>query len=76
MISNEIKRCPFCGGVASVGFDESTYLFHVAVTCTVCGARGKTFKTEISPEKGEEELKGTEEIMLAISAWNIRKGDA
>ena len=59
-MQEELKPCPFCGGVAEI----KTVTRHISnnlivAKCTLCGASTKTF-----PEAKEDQCR---------AAWNIRK---
>lgn len=58
----ELKNCPFCGGVASLtgGFRGSRNIFYVQ--CNECNSIGEKFGS-----KFEDEVKQS-----AINAWNKR----
>ena len=62
----ELKRCPFCGGDASLhsNYSEKAGCYYIYAKCPDCYARGKSVKSidPVSAEAGEE----------AISAWNTR----
>ena len=70
MLSRELGRCPFCGGIAEAVLDNSTYRKKAVVRCTMCEAHGKAFPTDCETENA---LKGTDEMEKAINAWNTRK---
>lgn len=68
-MANELKPCPFCGGVAELipstecgGF--GLYAKTVTITCIRCGATGGSFSDF---DHGEKSFK-----KKAISAWNTR----
>lgn len=67
----EIKRCPFCGGLADVKSrwwsTAKTYI--VFVQCQVCSAQTKAFTSEDNPVQHDWE---TPEVELAIDTWNKR----
>lgn len=63
---SDIKRCPFCGGMAKL--NEVRYILSRNVECTVCGAQGKEYEYTA----GDEDSKRNAEE-LAVSAWNLRK---
>ena len=67
----EIKRCPFCGGLADVRArwwgTGKTYI--VFVQCQVCNAQTKTFPEEDNPARYNWE---TPAVELAIDTWNKR----
>lgn len=61
-MTDNIKRCPFCGGVPEikqVTNHETGNL--IVVRCTMCNASTRTF-SEYKPE-------------YAIEAWNCRKDE-
>lgn len=67
----ELKPCPFCGGVADLKWIHShkyggkygTFAF-----CTMCSAQSKAFWGNERPEDFD-----TAECELATSAWNNRR---
>lgn len=38
MAESELKRCPFCGGEASLGYEPERY-YKYTVYCTECGIK-------------------------------------
>lgn len=67
---NELKPCPFCGGVAELlkstecgGF--GLYVEHAKVICVRCGATGARFSDF---DYGKDVF-----TYKAIDAWNTRK---
>ena len=71
----DIKPCPFCGGLATFTIDTKVKLDENAaayrnvdvafVECTVCGAQGHEFDTELLRQETAQ--------FWAVSAWNLRK---
>lgn len=70
-MDEELKKCPFCGGVADeyfTGVRRGTG-YTVFVKCEICGSSGKAFFTPNNPsESGWSDLACKE----AIRAWNRR----
>lgn len=73
----ELKPCPFCGSCE----DVSLYRVYsrryggawfVSVTCELCGARSKAFKT--SKEADDEDFWESEACERAAARWNKRAG--
>jgi Lar family restriction alleviation protein len=58
----ELKPCPFCGGVAIIAGDTRAY-----IKCSTCGVRGMSFKHY----RGDANSRATA-ITLATKAWNQR----
>lgn len=66
----ELKKCPFCGGEASI---VNSYSVHrkrifVYVRCDVCNSQGKTYTTSTKKEMGENNPANK----YAVNAWNLR----
>ena len=68
---NEIKRCPFCGGVASpkVSYGHHLNKYYAIVKCLVCGASTKPFLCEYY---NDDETWADESIDMAVGVWNTR----
>ena len=68
-----VKRCPFCGGHATLFRNASSQRwstsYYVRVRCEVCESQGKTFRCDNDPADGNWE---TYECYQAICAWNMR----
>lgn len=71
MLSNEFKRCPFCGGIAEAVIVDKYYK-KVAIKCTMCEAQGKGFCGDADDVTA---LRGSDALEKAISAWNTRRGE-
>lgn len=71
MEDTEIKRCPHCGGKASLNSAYSYKIrnFFVYVKCDICGAQGKSFLTAENPA-AEDWNSGP--CRDALNAWNMR----
>lgn len=67
----ELKKCPFCGGDASIvnSYSQIRKRIFVYVRCDICLAQGKTFTTGKNAEMGENNPANK----YAVNAWNIRK---
>lgn len=70
-----IKTCPHCGGTAYL---NSTYSFKirkyfVVVRCDICGAQGKAYASDNSPEEDNWDSVACND---AINAWNMRAGES
>lgn len=67
------KRCPFCGGTASLfrtisqGRWKNSY--YTRVMCDICGSQGKSFRSDDDPAQANWE---TYECFQAVCAWNMR----
>lgn len=76
---NELKPCPFCGGIAELTFSGKSYMSDymkgfIIVKCTMCGAAAKGYFYE-----GGEILIPLEETIggiKAVDAWNRRADNA
>ena len=77
----ELKRCPFCGGLAEMTFIYPIYgAGGCEVKCSMCKARVNDFnftETHIDSEKGTLSTPATIKsisqcIERAINAWNRR----
>lgn len=62
-MSEELKRCPFCGGVAAIQQYQCYLVTKVLVRCTRCGAR--TLAIEQSPDYCARDR--------VAKAWNRRE---
>ena len=71
MDSNELKKCPFCGGPADLAQeyinDSDQYL--IFVECKLCGVRGKAVSSWAS---SKDYAWMTEPVDLAREFWNTR----
>lgn len=67
----KIKRCPHCGGTASLdgNFNIRLRRFYIYVKCDVCGSQGKVFRTLKDPDESAWE---DEVCTMAVEAWNMR----
>lgn len=66
-----IKKCPHCGGLAVLNSNYSwSFKSHfVYVKCNICGAQGKSYFSEDTPDEvGWDNLACND----AINAWNMR----
>lgn len=61
-MNEELKPCPFCGGLAIrlLDVDDYTSESYNAIKCKICGARTKYF----------------DELYTALEAWNRRADNA
>ena len=66
-----MKKCPFCGGKASIATNCNSY----RVFCVNCGATTKRFKANDPVSDLKSFLCGDENTAsaLAIEAWNKRR---
>lgn len=66
-----IKPCPHCGGPACLNssYSYKTRNYFAFVRCEVCGAQGKTYRSEKAPA---EEDWNNYACKSAIEAWNLR----
>lgn len=68
----KIKKCPFCGGESDLYSTRGKYGFFVFVSCSFCGAQGKTYS--IGKTRAEDWTE-TMASRHAVRAWNTRIGD-
>lgn len=61
-MSVKLKRCPFCGGEAHIGYDHSYNPNRFFVNCVECSSASSV----LIPLEDEKE---------AIKSWNKRKGE-
>ena len=72
---SELKRCPFCGGMAKLRKQNRTIIEHQTqrncyVYCIECDGRGKRY---LEGNTQEEHIMARQ---LAVEAWNRRvRGD-
>lgn len=69
-----LKRCPHCGGTASLNANYSykTRSYFVFVKCDICGAQGKVYNSETEPAAAEwDNISCTD----AVNAWNMRTNE-
>ena len=68
-----IKKCPFCGGNATLFKNASERRwctnYYVRVRCEVCESQGKSFRGTTDPADENWE---SYECYQAICAWNMR----
>lgn len=71
MENEKLKPCPHCGGAASLAANYSYRhrTFFVFVKCDVCGAQGKLYSSEDTPEATEWKSRPCDD---AAAAWNMR----
>lgn len=60
---DELKRCPFCGESARLGYGNDSGELFVIVMCNSCGIRTQNFYCGQSLSEGE---------MMVIKRWNRR----
>lgn len=66
----KLKPCPFCGGKASLKFEDGKFGWPPDlnyVKCVECGARGSVYYSDLRDELYKAKL--------AIAAWNRRSTD-
>lgn len=68
---NALKPCPFCGSLAlaSRSFSEKTRCFFAFISCTKCGAKTRSFRSESDPL---ETWDHNEPAQRATAVWNAR----
>ena len=68
----ELKKCPFCGGIAKINekYNTKTRLTFVEVTCLACGGRGKTAIYNRNYDCQKEQA-----YEAAVAAWNLRSDE-
>lgn len=73
-MNTTLKKCPHCGGNASLysNYSYKTRAYFVFVKCEVCGAQGKI--TSCDDDPAADEWKNTA-CETAVSAWNLRVSD-
>lgn len=52
---NNLKSCPFCGGIAKLNAPDYEYYSPCWCKCTRCGAEGPTKSSKLEAEKGWNE---------------------
>lgn len=67
-----IKPCPHCGGSACLVANYSYKIrsYFVFVKCDICGATGKTYRSENNPAIDEW---NSIPCIDALNAWNMRR---
>ena len=68
----ELKNCPFCGGDATIDFNENkkARIWFTFIKCKTCNAQGKSFVIGEYEELSEAKVKDT--VTRAAEAWNRR----
>ena len=79
----KLKRCPFCGGDASLiqvtggtKLNPATITNRYIVRCNKCDMASPCFDSNIWQDKNGEVHVDANGAELAIGAWNMRVGDA
>lgn len=72
MAKIKVRRCPFCGGKASLKYNYSNSRYYIRVSCYVCEAQGKSYKSNENPNDSDWD---SFECQEAIHAWNLRAYD-
>lgn len=68
----KLRRCPFCGGKATLSSNYSNGWHYVRAYCVVCDSQGKSFRSKDDPESNDWD---TLECRKAVAAWNLRAYD-
>lgn len=70
-MTNAIKPCPHCGGIAYLNgnYSYKTRSYFVFVKCDICGATGRTACSKTSPAEDEWKNEACEK---AVEGWNLR----
>ena len=72
-MSEELKKCPFCGGEANIKAVNKRYGFTVWVECR-CGAKAMPYCADLDNE--DTTITNIEKCKTgAIEAWNRRVND-
>lgn len=72
-MSEELERCPFCGGKANIKAVNKSYGFTIWVECD-CGARTEGYCPDIRKE--DDTIENIEECKKrAVEKWNRRVND-
>jgi len=67
---NNLKSCPFCGGVPQLIAPGYEYYSPCWCKCTQCGAEGPTKSSELEAEKGwNERIQDDVERFPTIGGW-------
>lgn len=69
-----LKRCPHCGGRASLNgnYSYKARSYFVFVKCDICGAQGKVYNTDTEPAA----VNWNDTACLdAVEAWNMRTNE-
>lgn len=68
-----LLTCPHCGGSADLhaSYDPWEGFYEVYVKCSICGSRGKAYRTGDDPEKSGW---SSYDCAQACAAWNLRNG--
>lgn len=67
----EYKKCPFCGGEATLyqNYSRKYRTYFVLMKCEFCGSQGKSFSSENAPSDENWE---NDACRLAEKVWNTR----
>lgn len=67
-----LKRCPFCGGEATLtaNYSYKTRAFFVMGKCSFCGSQGKIYNSNEDPEEAGWNNNACTD---AVRAWNMRR---
>ena len=76
MEHDKLRPCPHCGGIASLksNYSPQRQTYFVYAECTICGARGKTYRATTDPTTDTDSEKSS--CDNAIAAWNMRTQEA
>lgn len=67
----KIKKCPFCGGKATLNsnYSHKARAYFVFVKCDVCGGQGKIYYNQDDPSENDWNDTPCND---AVNAWNMR----
>ena len=74
-MSDYLKSCPFCGGMAALyaNYSRKCRRYFVFAKCELCGSQGKICSSNEDPEEVDWNNKACNS---AVNAWNTRTNGA